>query len=381
MNEVVSLIESQGQAFEAWRRKQDARFAELAQAHDDLETKLSRQALLGGGIGYSGNPASDKKSLDLAFRALMKGNQEAASRHFSEVKGMMVADDSAGGYLVLPSFADAINRVMLDAAPFLGLPRVVEITGDSYVEPVDHSSLEASWVSETGSRPETSTPTLGLATIALHELYAMPKLSQKLIDTAAYDVVAWLTSKVGEQFGKSEESAFLSGNGVGRPKGILTYPTEATADSTRAWGTIEHVMSGATATITADALVQIRRKMKSQYLANACWVMNRETASQIERLKDGSGQYLWQTGLTAGAPDTLLGFRVILSEYMPDVAAGTYPIMLINGQAAYTKIRNKGIKVLADPYSEKGHVLLYTTERVGGQMTNFEAAKLLKIGT
>lgn len=371
---VIGLVEQQGKEWKTWQSEQNARI-------NDLELRLGRQDLFGGGFGHGHNPASDKKSLDLAFRALMKGNQEAASRHFAEVKGMMTSDDSAGGYLVLPTFAADINRVMLEAAPFLGLPRVVEITGDSYVEPVDHSSLEASWVAEVGTRAETSTPSLGLANIPLHELYALPKLSQKLIDTAAYDVVGWLTSKVGEQFGKSEESAFLSGNGVGRPKGILSYPTEATADSTRAWGVLEHIMSGATATITADALVQMRRKMKSQYLANACWVMTRETASQIERLKDGQGQYLWQTGLTAGAPDTLLGFRVVLSEYMPDVDAGTYPIMLINGQNAYTKIRNKGIKVLADPYSEKGQVLLYTTERVGGQVTNFEAIKLLKIGT
>ena len=352
-------------------------------AHGHLTEKARAEAL----AHLNGQRASDgmqgrsggANHLDLGIRALCKGEQGIATQHFMEVRTMTAGIDDAGGYLVIPSFATAINRVMLEAAPFIALPRTIEITGDSYQEPSDHSTLTASWVGETSSRATTGTPILGLANIILQELYAMPSLSQKLIDVSAFDVVAWLSSKVGEQFGKSEEQAFISGDGVAKPTGILSYVSVATGDATRPWGQIENVVSGAATGITPDALIQLKSKLKGQYRTNAQWVMNRDTVSQVERLKDGEGRYLWAPGIAAGAPDTLLGYPIALCEQMPNVGAGTYPLMLGDFGQAYTIVRNKGLKMLADPYTNKGYVNLYCTERVGGQVTNFEAVKLMKI--
>jgi HK97 family phage major capsid protein len=339
------------------------------------------------GPGFEGAVAREtqeqRKALELGFRALIGGDQGKAYQHFAEAKGMSVGVDPDGGYLVTPTLSEDMTKVMLEVAPFLGLPRTVELTqGDSFEEPVDREAAGYAWVGETQSRSETSSPKLGLFTCPLHELEAQPKATQKLIDTARINVMSWLSAKVGEAFAYGEVSAFFTGNGVSKPRGFLAYPTAATADSSRDWGTLQHIVTGVNgafaATNPSDVLIDLLAALKPQYRAGAVWTMNRATAAVVRKFKDGQGRYLWTDSLVLGQPPMLLGYPVVEAEQMPDIATGSLSVAFGNFKKAYTIVRRLGVRFLADPYTDKPNVKLYSIERVGGGVNNSEAVKLLK---
>lgn len=378
-SEIVSLIKAQGEQIDTFVSTQTARL-------DELEKKLGRPFALSG-VSDATRAALESpeqcKTLELGFRALLAGNQAKADQHFAEYKAMSVGVDFEGGYLVSPQLSSDMTRVQLETAPFIGLARTIELTmGDRFEEPVDKDAATAAWVSELQSRSDTDTPNLGQFECPLHELHAMPKASQKLIDTARFDVRAYLMEKVGEAFGNTEVTAFFTGNGVGKPRGFLSYPTAATADATRPWGTLEHVVTGANGAFAAsnpsDVLIDQMAKLKPQYRAGATWLMNRNTAALVRKMKDGNGQYIWQQGLQAGAPSVLLGYPVVECEQMADPATGSLSVAFGNFRKGYTIVRKLGVRFLVDPYTDKPNVRLYSIERVGGGVNNTEAIKLLK---
>ena len=191
---------------------------------------------------------------------------------------------------------------------------------------------------------------------------ASPKLTQRLIDDADRDVIGWLTNRVGDRFGRLEGTAFWNGNGTSQPRGFMSYPTDTNGDDTRAWGTLEHVVSGNASLITADALFALQDALRAPYRQGASWLMASDTKRQIRILKDGNGQYLLREGLIDGAPDQLLGHPVVLDENMASVAVDAFPIIFANWMRFYIVVDHKrGTQVLRDPFTDKPHVLLYTT--------------------
>ena len=194
------------------------------------------------------------------------------------------------------------------------------------------------------------------------------------------------TGKVAEAFAVAEGHAFLNGNGVGKPRGLLTYTTVATPDATRAWGTLQHVATGSagafpvasTSVNSADPLVDLVGALKTQYRVGASWLMNRTTAATVRKLKDADGRHIWTDSLLVGQPAVLLGYPVVLDESMPDVAANSLSIAFGNIQKGYTIVRRLGTRFLVDPYTDKPNVRLYAFARVGAAVNNFEAVKLLK---
>jgi HK97 family phage major capsid protein len=223
----------------------------------------------------------------------------------------------------------------------------------------------------------------------LHEIYTMPKVTQKLIDTASVDVVQWLIAKSGESFALKEGTAFHTGDGVAKPRGFLSYPTASTGDATRPWGTIQYIAttsSGAfpassTTVNPADVLVNVQSALKAQYRAGAVWLMNRTTAGVARKLKDAEGRHVWVDSLVQGQPSLLLGHPVEVDEDMPDIGADQFAIAFGNLAQAYTIVEQPGVRFLADPYTAKPHVRLFSYRRVGGAVSNSEAIKLLKFGT
>jgi HK97 family phage major capsid protein len=209
----------------------------------------------------------------------------------------------------------------------------------------------------------------------VHELYAQPKATQKLIDDAAIDIEAWLADKVSTIFAKKENTAFISGDGVGKPRGILTY-----SDGT-SWGTIEQVASGSSGAVTADKLLELYYSLKEDYAVNATFLMNRSTVEAVRQLKDNTNQYLWSPGLHLGAPDTLLGVPVYQAADMPVPAADSLSIACGDFKSAYQIVDRTGVRVLRDPFTDKPFVKFYSTKRVGGDVINFEAIKLMKLGS
>lgn len=381
-DDIINVINEQGKAFKEFRERYDAKSAELEAAVEDILKKAGRPHL-------GGTPATtpELKALTGAARALLAGNQEKANALFVEAKAMSVGSDPAGGYVVHDVMSSGMTRIMSEISPIYRLARKISLsTGSGFEEPIDRESAAASWVGEQTARTETDTPQLGSLNIPLHEIYAMPKVTQKLLDVASINVLDWLTGKVGETFGEREGAAFHDGDGVAKPRGILTYPTATTADATRPWGTFQHIATGVSAgfpvsstTVNpADVLVDVTMSLKAQYRNGAAWLMNRLTAGAVRKLKDSEGRHVWVDSLVQGQPAMLLGFPVVIDESMPDLAASSLSIAFGNVQRAYTVIEQPGVRFLTDPFSAKPHVLLYAYRRVGGAVNNTEALKFLK---
>jgi HK97 family phage major capsid protein len=385
LDEVKSILELQGAAFAAFQTKNDDRIATLESVLGDIEKKAGRPDLGGSGA----QSPTQLKALDGAIRALLRGDQSKADQLFSEAetKGMSADSDPAGGYTVVPTFSSELTKVMAEISPMSRLARNIPLDhGDSFEEIVDKDQAEASWVGEVSARTDTDNPDLGLFRVTLDEMFAMPKASQKLIDVSSFDIVGWLQGKVAEAFAAKESAAFFNGTGVAQPRGILTYPTDATADASRTWGTFEHIATGAsgafptasTSVNSADVLIDVTTALKDQYRAGASWMMCRTTAGAVRKMKDADGRHVWQDSLIAGTPSTLLGYPVYLSEDMPTIGAGTLSIAFGNWNKCYTIIRKPGVKFLTDPYTDKPNVRLYAYARVGAGANHFEACKFLK---
>jgi HK97 family phage major capsid protein len=240
-------------------------------------------------------------------------------------------------------------------------------------------------VAERDARAETATAQLGKWRIEVHEQYAEPRATQKLLDDANIDVEAWLADKTADIMTRTENTWFVTGNGSNKPRGFTAYTTAATADASRSWGTLEHVVSGASgdfgASDPADKLFDLIGAFKDHFLQNARWVTRREVITKLRKIKTGVGDYLWQPGLQTGQPQQVLGFPVTIAQDMPALAADSLSMAFGDFREGYQIVDRQGIRVLRDPYTAKPYVKFYTVKRVGGGVVNFEAIKFLKFGT
>jgi HK97 family phage major capsid protein len=338
---------------------------------DRMETTLRRPSGLAPATFHGKDPfVGEYRS---AFCNYLRKGIDHGLQAF-ESKALSAGSDTDGGYLVTPSITDQIIQIVHESSPMRQLAAVASISSDSLELIEDKDETAAGWTSETGSVSDSATPTFGKKTIPVHELYAQPKATQKLIDDAAIDIEAWLADKVGEVFARKEGAAFISGTGTGQPRGILTY------DTGTSWGQVEQVKSGVNGVVTADSLISVYYALKSEYASRASFLMHRSTIQAVRLLKEGStNQYLWQPGLSAGAPDTLLGVPVIHAADMPIPATGSLSVAVGDFSRAYQIVDRTGIRVLRDPFTDKPFVKFYTTMRVGGDVVNFEAIKLLKL--
>ena len=320
----------------------------------------------------------DAKAEKRAISAFIRTGDESGLKEIRAA--MSVGGDPDGGYLVLPSYSTQMTKKLFDEVTIRRLARNVNIdTGSTWSEPIDADDVTASWVGEQSARPETTTAGVKELTIQLEELYALQKITQRLIDDSSYDVAGWVEGKITDKFIRSENDAFLVGNGVGKPRGFLTYDSNTTDDATRAWGVIQNIASGAVGAVTADALRDQYWKMRSPYRRNAVWLMSSASANAIDKLKDGQGNYLWRDSSTAGVPPTLLGLTVEFDESMPAIATGSYPIALADWKKAYVVLGRNGNRLLRDNLTAKPHVLFYDYRRVGGGLANSEAIKFMKV--
>ena len=300
-----------------------------------------------------------------------------------ERKAMSAGSDPDGGYLLPQSTVGATLSKIYEQTVMRQLANVQTISTNDIEGIIDNDEASAGWVSELGSRSDTATPTVGKWRIEAHEMYAMPKISQRILDDAATDVEAWLSNKVADKFARVEGAAFWTGTGVGQPKGLAAYTTAATSDDSRAWGQFEHIKTGANGafhTTKADPLQELIGAFKSQYLQNASFCMRRELRTDIRKMKEAtSDRYLWEPSLQAGAPDRLLGYPVYIDQYMPEKATDSLSLAFGDFKQAYTIVDRMGIRTLRDPFTAKPYVVFYSTKRTGGGAQNTEALKFLKL--
>lgn len=377
--------------------KQAALEKKLSERLDGVETKLARPRAPGAetATAEERKGAEDFHRAGLAARGQLKvgadvamsdadfGAVKAYADTFGlylrrgeghvEAKTMSVGSDPDGGYLVTPAISSRMLTIIYESSPLRELATVESISTDSIEFPVDEDEADAGWVGETEARTTTGTPQVGVQRIPVHEMYANPKATQKLLEDASVNIEAWLSRKVGEKFGRTEATAFVSGTGVKQPRGFLSYP----AGTSR--GQIEQINSGAATAITGDGLINCAMSLKEFYTAGAVWLMRRATIAHVMLLKDGNGQYIWRPGLEAGKPSVLLGYPVREAADMPAVGAGNLAIAFGNFARGYTIVDRLGVSTLRDPYTAKPFVQFYSRKRVGGDVTTFEAIKLLKV--
>ncbi|MGR3703460.1 MAG: phage major capsid protein [Paracoccaceae bacterium] len=313
-----------------------------------------------------------------AFAAYLRtGDDDGLRALVLEGKAMNTAVAGDGGYLVDPETSQRIRSVLTSGASLRAIANVVQVEATSYDVLVDHSDIGHGWASESGSTTETGTPVIDRISIPLHELSALPKASQRLLDDSAFDLEGWLAGRIADRFARAEAAAFVSGNGIDKPRGFLTH---ATVDNdVWAWGNLGTVPTGADGAFDgADAIVDLVYALGAAYRANAVFVMNSKTAGAVRKMKDNDGRFLWSDGLAAAEPARLLGYPVLIAEDMPDIASGAHAIAFGDFGAGYTIAERPDLRVLRDPFSAKPHVLFYATKRVGGDVSDFAAIKLLR---
>jgi HK97 family phage major capsid protein len=430
-DEIKTLINKQGEAFEAFKATVnelksndavtadklarieadldraveakaaiEAKFEAERKEREDLELRLSRK-----GADKSG-AADEVKAFNLALQGTTdvrseKDRKSVSDAEFAEyksafdrmlrtdvrvlsadeVKALSVGIDTDGGYLVTPDTSGRIVRRVFETSPIRQIANVVTIGTDKLEGIEDLNEAGAGWVGETQARNETSTPDVGKYSIPVFEMYAEPRATQKLLDDASVDMEAWLASKVADRLARLQNTAFVSGDGVTRPRGLTTYATQADTGSVP-WGQIGHVNTGANGAFAssnpADAVFDLIGAVKDAYLGNARFLTRRAVITAMRKFKDSTGQYLWQPSLVAGTPETFAGYAITRAEDMPALATGSLSLMFGDFREAYTIVDRQGLRTLRDPYTAKPWVKFYTTARVGGGMVNFEAVKALR---
>jgi HK97 family phage major capsid protein len=257
----------------------------------------------------------------------------------------------------------------------------VRTTGANvFKKPVSLTAAGTGWVSETGARAQTATPTLSLLEFPTAELFANLAATQTLLDDSFVNLEDWIASEVEDAFAGQERAAFVSGDGADKPKGFLDY--DKVTETAHVWGKIGYVATGVAGGFAAsdpvDKLIDLVYTPKPQFRQNARFVMNRKTVSAVRKLKDASGQYIWEPNESGGA--ALLGYAITELEDMPDIGTDAFAIAFGDFARGYLIVDRAGVRVLRDPYSAKPYVLFYVTKRVGGGVQNFDAIKLLKFG-
>lgn len=398
ISEITERVSSLGHAWEQFKQINDERLREIERKGyadplyhehlnnissaldnyktrlDQIETAYNRPALDNGNNSVKNTGFADGE-YGKAFRGYLRKGMDAGLEAF-QTKALSVGSDPDGGYLVTPTMSSKIVQAIFETSPMRQLSAVETISSDALELIDDHDQAAAGWTAETGAVSETSSPTLAKRNIPTHELYAQPKATQKLVDDAAIDIESWLSDKISDIFARKENTAFVSGNGVGQPRGILTYAAGTT------WNKIEQVNSGTNGAVTADGIINIFYALKDVYSKRASFLMNRSVVQAVRLLKQATtNQYMWQPGLASGAPDTLMGVPVYMASDMPIAATNSLSVAVGDFKSGYQIVDRRGIRILRDPFTEKPFVKFYATKRVGGDVINFEAIKLMKLST
>lgn len=360
--------------------------AEIKALMDRL-AELEKKANRPGGGGGNADEAKEIEHKALASLIRNGSVEEIKTAGTFEAKAASSDSDPAGGYFVLPTIDLTIRTLMTDLSPLRGLAEVVTVSTDRYERFYSTGKRGAQWVSENDARPQdTARPELIKHSYGVSELYAAPAATRHLLDDAATDIASWLINNATHDFAETEGEAFLSGEGIdGTPKGLLAYPTAATKDFVRPWGSFQYVPAGhASAPTDANltvALVKLVASLRKPYKGNACFLMNSNTAVRLRTIVDAQGRFLWApTGnLIEGVEHPLLGYRVEIDEGMPDIGADAHPIAFGDFRQGYVIVDRQGVRITRDEVTQKGRILFDTYKRVGGGAGDFNAIKMMKI--
>ncbi|WP_174870284.1 phage major capsid protein [Pectobacterium polaris] len=352
----------------------NGKLSELDELKSALEEELKQVKRPGGGT--QSKEAGEHKSAFIEF--VRKGKDDGLRE--LERKALQVGVDEDGGYAVPEELDRAIITLLKDEVVMRQEATTITVGGANYKKLVNLGGTASGWVGETDTRPATDASKLGQIEPFMGEIYGNPQATQTMLDDAFFNVEEWINSELAIEFSEQEEIAFTSGNGTKKPKGFLAYASSVEDDKARAFGTLQHILSGATAGVTADAIIKLVYTLRKVHRNGAKFMMNNNSLFAIRILKDSEGNYLWRPGLELGQPSTLAGYGVAENEQMPDIVADAKAIAFGNFKRGYTIVDRIGTRILRDPYTNKPFVGFYTTKRTGGMLADSQAIKLLQIG-
>ena len=395
MSKILELREKRAKAWETAKAFLDAkRGADGLLAAEDVATyekmeadvvnlgkeidRLERQAALDAELskpvntpltGKPAAPAGEEKTgrASAEYRRSFWNAMRSKMPSHEIMNALQIGTDSEGGYLVPDEYERTLVEALEEENIFRQLAKVIQTSSGDRKIPVVASKGTASWIDEEGAYTE-SDDSFAQVSIGAYKLGTMIKVSEELLNDSVFDLESYISREFARRIGAKEEEAFFTGDGSGKPLGILASSGGAETGITAASATA----------ITADELIDLFYSLKSPYRRNAVWVLNDSTIKAIRKLKDNQGQYLWQPSLTAGTPDTILNRPVYTSSYVPAIAAGAKTIAF--GDFSYYWIadrQGRSFKRLNELFATTGQVGFMATQRVDGKLILSEAIKVL----
>tara|TARA_R110001592_G_scaffold145968_1_gene369881 strand:- start:2726 stop:3925 length:1200 start_codon:yes stop_codon:yes gene_type:complete len=390
-NEVKSAVETLGKTFESFKTTNDERLKEIEskgsvdpitaeklskieadldkfsdmevsqkKANDESKAAMQRLETIVSRPDFGkGSPVESmqKKVFD---KWLRQGKDSLAPE---ELKVLTVSNDNTAGYLAPPEYVRELIKGIVEFSPIRSIARVRSTTNRSVQMPKRTGTFAAQWVAEEGARTETAGYAVGLEEIPAHELYALVDISEQELEDSVFNLEAEMNSEFTEQFAKAEGNAFVSGNAVGKPQGLLSNAN------------VLNVAKGGGA-LDADSMISAAHNVATEYSRNGTFVMSRSTVSAVRKLKDGAGQYIFQPGMYAmGVGSNILGHPIVECTDMPAVAGGAKPVLFGDFRRGYLIVDRVNLSIMRDPFTQaaSGNVRYIARRRVGGQVVLPEA--------
>ena len=390
MSKILELREKRAKAFLDSRRGADGLLsAEDVAAYEKMEAdvvnlgkeidRLERQQALDAELSKPVNdPIKDKPAASAGEEKTGRASAEYKRSFWNVMRSKMpghevlnalqVGTDSEGGYLVPDEFEHTLVEALEEQNLFRTLAHVIQTSSGDRKIPVVASKGTASWVDEEGAIPE-SDDSIGQVSIGAYKLGTMIKISEELLGDSVFDLESYISREFARRIGNKEEEAFFTGDGKGKPLGILA----------KTGGAEVGVTAAGAAAFTADELFDLFYSLKAPYRKSAVFLMNDTSVKALRKLKDSNGQYLWQPSLTAATPDTLMGRPVYTSSFMPAMEAGAKSVLF--GDLSYYWVadrQGRSFRRLGELYAPTGQVGFLATQRVDGKLVLPEAVKVLQ---
>lgn len=342
--------------------------AKLAQ--DANEEKLNKIETIVSRPGFDISAKADTSMEKKVFDKWLRQGKESLGP--DELKVLTASNDNTAGYLAPPEYVQELIKGIVEISPIRSIARVRSTTNRSVQIPKRTSTFAATFVAEQGTRSETTGYQVGMEEIPTHELYALVDISEQELEDSVFNLEQEMTSEFTEQFAKAEGNAFVSGNSVGKPEGIVTNSS------------VGVTASGVSASLNANSLISLYHAVKPDYSRNGTFVMNRTTLAAVRKLQDGSGQYVFQAGfsLQVGVPNTILGAPYVEATDVADVGSSTKPIYFGDFRRGYLIVDRVSMSVMRDPFTQatSGNVRYIARRRIGGQVILPEAIQILQCG-
>ena len=295
----------------------------------------------------------------------------------NQVKALQSNIDPEGGYTIHPHLG-GIEKRLFDTSPIRSKATVISINTNRYEGFYDDDEFDTGWIGEIQSRSETDTANIGKFALDMREIYSRFKVSANSMEDSSWNLESWSSAHVADKMGRTEATAFISGAGPLQPQGIITGTVKTASPKVYARGQIGTLDTAGATAITSDELVDVQDILKTGYRPE--WFMNRGTRSYVRKLKDGDGNYLWQTSYQMSAPDELLGKPVCIFEDMPDIASGAIAVGYGDIRETYMIVDRAGMSILKDPYTaaQTGQIVFQFKRRVTAGIKNWDAMKYLR---